>query len=83
MVQILPEETEHEIEEILTSFPDVTEPHNLRTRRIGNRIAIEVHVRMRGDMSLREAHDIVTAIEHQIKDRFGPATLVTIHMEPK
>ena len=79
----LPEETEREIEEIICSFPEVTEPHNLRTRRIGNRIAIEVHVRMRGDMSLREAHDIVTAIEHQIKARFGPATLVTIHMEPK
>ena len=79
----LPEETEREIEGIISGFPEVTEPHNLRTRRIGNRIAIEVHVRMRGDMSLREAHDIVTAIEHQIKDRFGAATLVTIHMEPR
>ena len=79
----LPEETEREIEEIICSFPEVSEPHNLRTRRIGNRIAIEVHVRMRGDMSLREAHDIVSDIEHRIKDRFGPATLVTIHMEPK
>ena len=79
----LPAETEREIEGIISSFPEVTEPHNLRTRRIGNRIAIEVHVRMRGDMSLREAHDIVTAIEHQIKARFGPATLVTIHMEPR
>ena len=79
----LPEDTEREIEDIIRSFPEVTEPHNLRTRRIGNRIAIEAHVRLNGDMSLREAHDIVTAIEHQIKDRFGPATLVTIHMEPK
>ena len=79
----LPEETEREIEEIICSYPEVTEPHNLRTRRIGNRIAIEVHVRMRGDMTLREAHDIVTAIEHRIKDRFGSATLVTIHMEPR
>ena len=33
----LPEETEREIEEIITSFPDVTDPHNLRTRRIGSR----------------------------------------------
>ena len=79
----LPEETEREIEEIICSYPEVTDPHNLRTRRIGNRIAIEVHVRMRGDMSLREAHDIVTAIEHRIQDRFGSATLVTIHMEPQ
>ena len=79
----LPEDTEREIEDIIRSYPEVTEPHNLRTRRIGNRIAIEAHVRLNGDMSLREAHDIVTAIEHQIKARFGAATLVTIHMEPR
>ena len=75
-------ETEREIEDIIHSFPEVSEPHNLRTRRIGNRIAIEAHVRMAGDMSLRQAHDIVSAIEHKIKDRFGKSTLVTIHMEP-
>ena len=79
----LDEEVEKEIETIICSFPQVSEPHNLRTRRIGNRIAIETHVRMDGDMPLREAHDIVSAIEHGIKDRFGRNTLVTIHMEPR
>ena len=79
----LPEETEREIENIIQSFPEVTEPHNLRTRRIGNKVAIEAHVRLDGDMALRDAHDIVSAIEHQIKERFGRDTLVTIHMEPR
>ena len=78
----LPEETEKEVEDIISSFPQVSEPHNLRTRRIGNRIAIEVHVRMDGDMPLNEAHEIVTGMERCLKDRFGPDTLVTIHMEP-
>ena len=79
----LPEDTEREIEDIIQSFPEVTEPHNLRTRRIGNKIAIEAHVRMDGEMTLRQTHDIVSAIERQIKDRFGRDTLVTIHMEPR
>ena len=51
--------------------------------RIGNRIAIEVHVRLDGSMSLAAAHDIVTAIEHRLRDRFGQATHITIHMEPR
>ena len=75
-------ETEREIEDIIRSFPQVSEPHNLRTRRIGNRIAIESHVRLDGDMTLNEAHDIVSAIEDQIRERFGHGTIVTIHMEP-
>ena len=79
----LPEETEREIENIIHSFPEVKDPHNLRTRRIGNRIAIETHVRLDGNMTLEEAHDIVSALEHKIRERFGPATLVTIHMEPQ
>ena len=78
----LPEKTEQEIEEIICSFPQVSQPHNLRTRRIGNRIAIEAHVRLDGGMSLEEAHEIVSAIERSIKDRFGRETIVTIHMEP-
>ena len=78
----LSDEAEREIEDIIHSFPDVSEPHNLRTRRIGNRIAIEVHIRMDGDRSLREAHDRATAIEQRIRDRFGKETLVTLHMEP-
>lgn len=78
----LPEETEREIADIVQSFPDVAEPHNLRTRRIGNRIAIELHVRMDGNLSLREAHDRATAIEQRLKQHFGQTTLVSLHMEP-
>ena len=73
---------EKEIEDIICSFPDVSEPHNLRTRRIGNRFAIEAHVRMDGNLPLTAAHDRATAIEQQIRKRFGPQTHVTIHMEP-
>ena len=78
----LPAETEHEIEDIIKSFPGVYEPHNLRTRRIGNLIAIESHVRMNGSLSLDEAHERASAIERELKQRFGSATHVTIHMEP-
>ncbi len=78
----LPVETENEIEDIIRSFPDVSEPHNLRTRSIGSRMAIEAHVRMDGSLPLQVAHERATAIEHKLKDRFGPKTHVTIHMEP-
>ncbi len=75
-------EIEQEIEDIIRSFPDVSEPHNLRTRRIGNRFAIEAHVRMDGNASLSAAHDRATAIEQRLRERFGPQTHITIHMEP-
>ncbi len=75
-------DVEREIEEIITSFPGICEPHNLRTRHIGNRIAIDAHIRMDGDISLRDAHSRATMVEQKLKERFGSDTHVTIHMEP-
>ena len=78
----LPPETEQEIEQIIQSFDDVQEPHNLRTRHIGNRIAIEAHVRMDGQLPLQTVHDRATSIEHKLKERFGQRAHIILHMEP-
>jgi len=78
----LPEEMENEIIEIILSFNDVGQLHNLRTRRIGNRIAIEAHVRMDGQLPLCVVHERATTIEQKLKERFGPTTHVSLHMEP-
>ena len=78
----LPEETENEIIEIILSFNDVGQLHNLRTRRIGNRIAIEAHVRMDGQLPLNVVHERATTIERKLKERYGQKTHVTLHMEP-
>ena len=78
----LPEKTEEEILEVFHSFSDISEPHNLRTRRIGNRVAIEAHIRMDGNMTLQRAHEITSKIEGELKKRFGSGTIVTLHMEP-
>lgn len=78
----LPAETEQKILELITSFPEVSSPHHLRTRRIGNHFAIEVHIRMDGQTTLEKAHHTATLIERRIKEEFGPETHIGIHMEP-
>lgn len=78
----LSEETEREIVQIIQSFHDVQQPHNLRTRRIGNRIAIEAHVRMDGNLPLNVVHERATTIERKLKEHFGANTHVSLHMEP-
>ena len=78
----LPAETEQEIMKIIQSFDDVQQPHNLRTRRIGNRIAIEAHIRMDGQLPLHIVHERATAIERKLKEHFGANTHVALHMEP-
>ena len=78
----LPADVEKEMLDIIASCPGVTEPHHLRTRRIGNRVAIEAHIRLDGAMTLSEAHDRTSEIERKLKERFGSEALITLHMEP-
>ena len=78
----LPKETEDEIESIVSEDNEVSVVHNLCTRRIGNRIAIEMHVRMPGETSLYVAHHHATEIEQRLKQRFGADTHISIHLEP-
>lgn len=82
MEKSLPDDVENEILAIVTSFSDVHDPHNLRTRRIGNRIAIEIHVRMDGSTDLNTSHRRASDIESALRAKFGPDTHVTVHMEP-
>lgn len=79
----LPAEVEEKIQETILSFPGVSSPHHLRTRRIGNYYAIEVHVRMNGKIPLEEAHRTATAIENKLKEQFGRGTHIGIHVEPE
>ena len=81
--QSLSADEEKQILDTITSFPEVSEPHNLRTRRIGNRVAVEAHIRMDGNLSLNTAHDLASSIERKLKEQFGKDALVTLHMEPK
>ena len=78
----LSKEVEEEILAIISSTPNVYKPHNLRTRRIGSNIAIEVHIRVDGSMSVDASHEISRQIERALRNRFGEQTAVVIHIEP-
>ena len=80
--QSLPEENENEIRAIVAADKELSELHHLCTRRLGNRVAIEMHLRMPGNTPLTIAHKHASAIEQQLKQRFGDQTHINIHLEP-
>lgn len=78
----LPEETEDRIEQIVYQDTLVSDIHKLHTRRIGNIIAIEMHLRMPAGITLAESHVHATAIEQSLKTEFGKGTHIMLHIEP-
>ena len=78
----LDETVQNEIKAIIAEDKDVSELHHLRTRRVGNHYAIEMHLRMPGATTLYEAHAHSMQLELKLKQRFGAHTHVGIHIEP-
>ena len=83
MEHSLPDDIEEEMLRIVSELPGVTCPHDLRTRRIGNHYAIELHILMDGDITLREAHNKASEVEDLLRTRYGKDTHVAVHVEPK
>lgn len=78
----LPDEVEDEIVAIAESFAMVKNVHDIRTRSIGSNIAVEMHVLMDGNLTLKETHDTTEAIEKRLREKFGEKTHIAIHVEP-
>ena len=81
--QSLPDAVEEEILQLVAALPGLSKPHDLRTRRIGNHYAIELHILMDGNITLREAHDKASEVEETLKSHYGQETHVAVHVEPK
>jgi ferrous-iron efflux pump FieF len=81
MDQELPDEERAKIEAVVKAHPKARDMHDLRTRNSGQRIFIEFHLEIDGNMSLRKAHDITEELEALLYKEF-PNADVLIHQEP-
>ncbi len=70
------------IKEICLSVDGVKNPHDIKTRKVGYRISIELHINLPQESSLISVHDKMSDIEERLKERFGQKTFVSIHPEP-
>lgn len=78
----LPKELEDEIEQLVLTNKNFSDIHNMKTRRIGSAIAIELHVRVPGNMTVTESHNATEDVEAKLKAHYGPRTQVILHVEP-
>jgi ferrous-iron efflux pump FieF len=78
----LPEEDRQRIREIASRHKDVCSLHELRTRRSGSDVFIQMHLELDGDMSLMQAHIISDQVELEIRTAFEDAE-VLIHQDPE
>lgn len=78
----LDEATEKRILAIVSGVPGVRAPHNLRTRGLGNSIAVDVHIRVDPQLSVDAGHEIANTVEAGLRSEFGAEMHISVHVEP-
>ncbi len=78
----LPARTEKDILDLATAVEGVYNPHDLKTRKIGSNIAIDLHIQVPHDMNVKDAHDITVKLEKELRGKYGEDTFISVHMEP-
>jgi ferrous-iron efflux pump FieF len=77
----LPAEERTHIRALALGHPAAQDVHDLRTRRAGGDVFIELHLELAGELPLEQAHDIAHEVEARIRDAFPTADII-VHQEP-
>lgn len=78
----LPDADRARIVTIARAHPQVRDVHDLRTRSAGQQIFIQLHLELARDISLKRAHVVSDAVEHELLAAF-PNAEVIIHQDPE
>ncbi|MEO0234064.1 MAG: cation diffusion facilitator family transporter [candidate division WOR-3 bacterium] len=73
---------EDDILKIINSVDGVLNPHSIQTRRIGNYIAIDIHIEVDKSITVEKAHKITEVVEDKLTEKYGKNFYINIHIEP-
>jgi cation diffusion facilitator family transporter len=62
--------------------PRVQEVHNIVVLEVGDRIEISLHLKLPGELTLEEAHEVASDVEHEILAALPKVDAVQTHLEP-
>ena len=71
------------IGKLANSIDGVCSVHRIRTRRLGAGWFVDLHVMVDGELSVREGHDIATAVQFLLLEKGPSVADVTVHIEPE
>ena len=74
-------EMETAIKAIILAVPDVLGVHDLKTRKMGDLILVDVHIEVDGELSVSEGHDIARAVRQAVLENKNVLD-VMIHTDP-
>ena len=79
----LDEEQIRKVENIIRTSPGVIELHDLRTRKIGGHILIDVHILVNSGITVTEGHNIAETVRRDLIKSMGNIQDALVHVDPE
>lgn len=76
------DETEHEMYECVMKNEGVRGVDLLRTRTFGNKIYVDIEIRVDGKLTLWEAHAIAESVHDSVETEFSKVKHIMVHVNP-
>ena len=74
---------EKKFKTIAAEFPEIIDMHDVKVRRVGNRLYLSCHCTLPDGMQLSRVHDVQTELEIRLKQAAPQLFRVLIHPEPR
>lgn len=71
------------IKEAITDVPDVKALHVLRTRCMGGKALVDVHIQVDSQISVSEGHHISETVRQHVMDEIDEVADVMVHIDPE
>jgi cation diffusion facilitator family transporter len=78
-----PPEIEQRVRSVAKAVPSVIGLEKCFVRKVGFRYYVDLHVVVRGDLTVREGHSIAHQVENRVLERVSPVSAVMVHIEPE
>ncbi len=74
---------EQRLKKVATEFPEIVDMHDVRIKRVRDRVYVSCHCTMSDELLLSRVHDVSTALEIRLKQDAPELFRVLIHPEPQ
>ncbi len=67
---------------VIGQTPGVEAFHHFASRRNGNRMILDFHIKVNPHITVDHGHHIASEVEERLRDAYGDGMMVNIHVEP-
>ncbi len=72
-----------QLKQNILALEDVVDIHNLRTRRSGRRIIVDLHIQVSPELTVSEGHMVSIAVEKVAQESFDNVVDIIVHIDPE